>query len=83
MIKSPKHYSITWVDAESWGSWHDDNDIKMRIDSETYWIEMSGWILFEDKKFIILSTKRSRDGLWGNIYKIPKAWVIKKKVIKL
>ena len=82
-IKNPKHYSITWADAESWASWHTEAGIEDVVNSETFWIEMSGWILYEDTRFIVLSTKRSRDGLWGNVYKIPKAWVTKKKVIKL
>lgn len=83
LIKNPKHYCVTWVDAESWAYWHTEAEVIDTINSETYWIDMSGWILFEDERFLVLSTKRQRDGLWGNVYKIPKAWVIKKKRVNL
>lgn len=83
LIKNPKHYLIRWIDAESWSSWHYDEDVIDRIKSETFWVDMSGWILYEDKKFIVLATKFNHGGLWGNVYKISKSWVIKKKAIKI
>lgn len=82
LIKKPKHYFIRWADTESWTNWHDDDEVIERIKSENYWVDMAGWILYEDKRFIIIATKHSRGGYWSNVYKIPTTWIGKRRIIK-
>ncbi len=82
LIQKPKHYLIRWVDAESWSNWHSDEEVIDRIKSEFHWVDMAGWILYEDEKMIVLSTKQSSGGFWSNVYKIPKGWVLKRKQVR-
>lgn len=79
---------IEWADATSpqqvW--WTKDECIDWARDDD-YWISQVGWILKEDKKFILLSSQKSNTHSnnavemieqFSHIQKIPKTWIRKK-----
>ena len=82
---------IEWADAtspEATSWWTEESAIEW-AENDSYWIESTGWLLKETEKYILLGMNRSttetgRDIIqYGNLQKIPKTWIRKRKVIKL
>lgn len=77
---------IRWQDAHSNTGWFDEEQLESEINHEKYIIESIGWIVYEDKDEVHMAARR---GLWnktsrsqyGLYERIPKAWILKKKVI--
>lgn len=77
---------IRWQDAHSNSTWQTEDEITDAINCGMFIIECIGWVIFEDKDEIHIVSKR---GLWnqyesnqyGSYIRIPKAWILKKKVI--
>ena len=82
---------IEWADATSpeHGVWWTECEIKRWAKEDSYWVDQVGWVLEENDKYILLAghrstTKSGNDIIqYGQIQKIPKTWIRKRRVIKL
>lgn len=82
---------LQWQDAHTNGSWFTKASLEEAIRSEAFIVEEIGWVVYEDKKELHMCSMR---GCWdkenynnvseyGQYQRIPKTWVLKRKVIKL
>jgi len=83
---------IEWADAistdEGWRSFN--NSIEWGKES-FHFVEQVGWILEENEKYLLLASRRvdrgnSKDDKvlqYGDLFKVPKTWIRKRKIIKL
>jgi len=77
---------VKWQDAHSQGGWLSVEELQSKIAKDMWICEEVGWIVYEDKKEIHLVSRR---GLWkesnaseyGMYQRIPKAWIIKRKLV--
>lgn len=72
---------VVWKDAQSDCMWKGMDDIKEWASSDCL-IHEIGWLVYENKRYIILSSQVEREGDIGNRTKIPKDWVFKKQKIR-
>ena len=73
---SPEIDWKTYKEAVDWGK------------NEDYWVSQIGWILEENKKYILISsqanyTKESDQHQFAHIIKIPKTWIRNRQNVKL
>jgi hypothetical protein len=67
---------VEWVDAVSDGGWEDD----VKVDIHP--VKTIGFLIAETKDGICLASTMSGDNSNARMH-IPKAWIVKRKVIKL
>jgi len=73
---------ITWIDAESPPeTWMEDEEVPKYLKKDTT-VESCGFLVAEDKKYILLALDRDLDGAWGSMTKIPKSLIVKRKVMR-
>ena len=77
---------IRWQDASHVASWMTPDQLENSINREMLIIEQIGWIVYEDKKEIHIVSRRCLDSIVGSVeygmyQRIPKAWILKKKVM--
>ena len=82
---------LLWQDAHALASWLTTSEIEEKIDQEAFICEEIGWIVYESENEIHLCSRR---GTWdikritniseyGMYQRIPKTWILKRKVIKI
>ena len=83
---------LQWQDAHANGAWFTAEQLEEKIRQEAFICEEVGWIVYEDDKEIHLCSRR---GVWdkkshessifeyGAYQRIPKTWILKRKVIKI
>ena len=79
---------LQWQDAHSNGAWVSATDLEEKIGFKGFICEEIGWIIYEDEKEIHMCGRR---GLWdedqaqeyGMHQRIPKTWILKRKVFKI
>lgn len=82
---------IEWQDASSQGGWQTNKEIDKWLaasHNDAGFAKQVGWIIRETKRFIIMSSRHAVDNdyqaeQWGELQKIPKTWIRKRKVIKI
>jgi len=82
---------IQWADATSPAdeTWQSKDEILDWAKNDSFWIESVGWLLEENKRYLVLASKRSTTKTgeeliqYGLPIKIPKTWIRKRKIIKL
>lgn len=90
-MKEPVKIYIQWADATSPSNhqWWELDEAIAWAENDSYWIEQIGWLLKETDKYILMaankSTTKSGDYIiqYGEIQKIPKTWIRKRKIIKI
>ena len=70
---------LDWLDASSHDSWQVIEDAKPDQDFTVHTI---GWLLNETKKYYVLGTGLSSNGLTAATWRIPKGMVVKRINIK-
>ena len=70
---------IEWVDAASQDAWQ---PIANAQEEQEYPVTSVGWLLSETKKWYILGTGISGNGMTACTWRIPKGIVTKKTIIK-
>lgn len=80
---------IEWEDARSSDGWHDKDEIDEHIDKSTM-VQQTGWVWKETSKYIALVNRISQhhwnnddSEAYGNIIKIPKTWIRKRKTFNV
>ena len=69
---------IEWSNAQSDCEWGNLDRIKKWADEDCIVYDI-GWIIYENKKYIIIASQMGKDdGDWGNRTKIPKEWIRKR-----
>lgn len=81
---------IRWADATSpMEGWQTHEEVFNWIKTNNYWVDSIGFLLYEDKKFIVLADKKSTTTngndliQYAGITKIPKTWILKRKLINI
>ena len=75
---------IYWDDAyHLTDSWLTLENIAEKYKKFAFRVVNVGWVLFEDKKYVIISSKRSPDWQdWGFVMMIPKGMITKRVKLK-
>ena len=71
---------IEWIDAEAECSWLDMKDVK-EWGSKVFKCREVGWVLEDNKDMLVLTSQLGDGNLIGNRTKIPKPWLLSKKVL--
>jgi len=81
---------LQWADATSPENiWMTEDEAKKWAKDDSYWIEQIGWLLEENKKYILIagskSTIKTDESIlqYGHLQKIPITWIRNRKIIKL
>lgn len=82
-----KIYLVEWEDAFSNDGWQSDTEVKNLIEKEKCITINVGWILHEDKDYIVIASRKLKWESpemckWGLIQKIPKGWIRKRMIYK-
>ena len=72
---------LEWVDAMSRDAWLDIEEVEKWADEKAVSIKTIGFLLKENKDFITVIQNYNIDSC-SMVMKIPKAWILKKKLIK-
>lgn len=85
-MKNKSLIYVEWEDAITMkDGWYAKEDVREWGKSEDWIIKQAGYLVAEDKKYILLATKFNPqeygDDKYSEITKIPKGWIKKKKVI--
>lgn len=79
---------IKWLDAHSNSGWKTEKELKEFAEGENCVCEEVGWLYKETKKYIVLVgrklcwTTEENDMQYGLLQKIPKPWIIKRRILK-
>lgn len=78
---------IQWEDATACSAWRSETNAKKWSKETKMTIEEVGWILEETDKYITLVGRKSMweddENEYGNLQKIPKTWIRKRRVLKI
>lgn len=82
---------IEWADSvEAVQKWHTLEEAIEWDKDVVFTVQQVGWVLKEDKDSILIAGRRNVQGTlddisdeYGMIQKIPKAWILKRKVLKV
>lgn len=91
-ISKQKLIYLKWQDAHSQSGWHTKSQIEKLINEDVCLCEEVGWVFYEDKKEIFLAARRlvwreqdfqGETSELGLLQRIPKAWILDRKTIKV
>jgi hypothetical protein len=82
---------LEWEDAIGQSGWHTEEEFKQWATKDNTVCKQVGWVYKETKKYLILSSRLSLDNYaqkdselqYGQLEKIPKTWIRKKKILKI
>jgi len=79
---------IEWADATSNSGWFTEEEMKDWVKTSAWVVKQVGWVFEETPKYIalygsIVDGVRDREVRYGQIQKIPKTWIRKRKVLKI
>ena len=77
---------IEWADALTWqeSSWMYSDDLEEWASKNDFIVKEVDFIVKETKKYIVIAGRIGDNGnSMGGIIKIPKPWIIKRKVLKI
>lgn len=78
---------LKWQDAHANANWFSSEALEEEINKEMFICEEVGWIVYEDKDSIHIIARRAtwKTNLgksdYGLYQRIPKAWIMKRRVI--
>jgi hypothetical protein len=80
---------LKWLDAHSSSDWHSSEDVNKFLNDEDCIIEQIGWVIYEDKKEIVLCARRlawdrksvPHESESGMLQKIPIGWILERKIL--
>jgi len=75
---------IEWEDAFAMGNgWHTEEDIDETL-KKNFIVRETGYVYDENDKYLVIASQYAPESeQYGNITKIPKTWIRKRKTIKL
>ena len=73
---------VTWKDAQSCSNWKDEDECKKWTEEDCIIVNV-GWIVTENKKYIVICSQVSFDKMYGDKTKIPVGWIIKRQRVKI
>lgn len=88
MTSKPKLIYVEWEDATSAGGWHTEDEMTDYFDNASVLIKQIGWVYKETARYLFMYSRvqdwddRYTDG-FGQLQKIPKTWIRKRRTIKL
>jgi len=82
VFKKYKLVKLEWLDAESSMTWETESEVAKWLGQDCTIHEL-GWIVSENKTYLIISNQITYDGDIGNRTKIKKSWIRKKEYVSL
>lgn len=79
---------IEWADAHTnTAGWRTREEAELWADETDWIIKECGWLIKETKEYIAIATGLKpendfEDAQYLNLHKIPKGWIVKRKIIK-
>ena len=78
-----------WLDAHASAGWHTPEETAKFLNDEDCIVEQIGWIIYEDKKEIVLCARRlawdrgsiPHESESGMLQKIPIGWILERKIL--
>lgn len=77
---------LEWCDAIGKDGWHSLEEAKNWGKEGVWRISQVGWIIEETDEYLLLSGNHSNvegSDSFGQLIKIPKTWIRKRKIIKI
>lgn len=79
---------VQWEDASSRSSWSSLETVEDWNKNGRFMVETLGWLVKDTDKVIIIAGSHNpeseySDEVYGDLIRIPKTWIRKRKVIKL
>lgn len=72
---------VEWIDAEADCTWEDMKDVH-EWSKKIFKCREVGWVIEDNKDMLVLTSQLGDENLIGNRSKIPKPWLVSKKIIK-
>lgn len=79
--KFPLYY-LEWIDAESDSAWGDKDSIDKWLEKD-FIVHDLGWIVSDNRKYLVICNQISVDGDLGNRTRIPKKWIRLMRKVRL
>ena len=68
---------VTWNDAiEKLGGWYSEEEAIEWAEEDGWVVTQVGWLLKDVQEYILLCGKKSNEGSFGQLMKIPKSCII-------
>ena len=81
---------LEWSDATSNSAWHSEEELAQWGKNSGWIVKQVGWLFEENDKYIVIFSSMADGGKnegeenhYGNLQKIPKTWIRKRKVLKI
>lgn len=81
-LKKYRLVALEWKDAQSDAEWGTEESIKKWVEQDFIVFEI-GWLIAENKKYVVISNQVAEDGDIGNRTKIPRDWIRRIKTVKV
>jgi len=91
-MKAKPMIYLQWADATSpHDAWWTEEQALRWAKNDSYWIEQIGFLIEENRDYILLATSRSTTSSsdapeteiqYGHLQKIPTTWIRNRKIIK-
>jgi hypothetical protein len=81
-VKQYPFYWVEWVDPMSDTAWEEREKVEDWAKKQCLIIEL-GFVIYEDRKQIVLCNQFASDGEFGNRTKIPKVNIKKKQKLRV
>ena len=73
---------IEWLDAESSPQWQTKDEMDKWAE-KIFVVTDIGWLVGENKTYVWICSQISTDMDFGSKTKIPKSWILKKRMVKV
>ena len=83
-MKPLKLLYIEWADAfEFTDGWMEIEEAIARAQSTNWIVHMVGWVLEENKEYLLFSPAWTEDGGFTSVLKLPKPWILRRVDLKI
>lgn len=80
---------IEWEDAHQKEGWLSEEQLDYWVKNTDFFIKMAGFLLKETDKYLLITPmigpkdKDDDSDSYGDVHKIPKGWIRKRKTLKI
>ena len=81
---------IEWMDSTSWAGWRTNSEVDEwnNVAEDWGYCKQVGWLIRESKTSIVVAGRlipktKFNEEQWGDLQKIPKTWIKKRKILKI
>jgi hypothetical protein len=79
---------LEWADAHTQAGWTHKSEMEKWADNSDWFIREAGFLAKETKEYVCLAAfirpeDKNFDLQYGDLHKIPKTWIRKRKILKV